>query len=143
VSIETNGDNHTAIITGFSDFGATNLVIPNFISFSDTTYTITSIDAEAFQNCTNLANSITLPTTLTSIGNKAFNGCSTLRGSLIIPNSVTSIGSEAFKNCTGLNDSLTISSSLTTTGADAFLGDNGVTEIILNGFNYSQIKNYK
>ena len=47
-------------------------------------------------------------------GSYAFQSCSGLTGSLTIPNSVTSIGSYAFKSCSGLTGSLTISTSLTT-----------------------------
>ena len=57
---------------------------------------------------------------ITTIGNNAFQNCSKLTGTLTIPNSVTTIGASAFVACTGLTGTLTIPNSVTTIGADVF-----------------------
>ena len=88
-----------------------NLTIPN---------SVTTIEREAFSNCTELKGSLTLSNSLKTIGNKAFYNCNRLNGSLTIPNTVTTIGIAAFGLCTGFNGSLTIPNSVTTIGSSAF-----------------------
>src|ERR1035438_2244145 len=63
--------------------------------------TVTSIDRDAFNGCTNLA-SVTIPGTVTSIGIWTFLGCSSLTN-VTIGNGITSIGDSAFENCTNLS----------------------------------------
>ena len=77
-----------------------NIAIPESITYSGMTYSVTSIGSAAFQNCTGLT-SITIPNSVTSIGSAAFQNCSGLT-SIEIPNSVTSIGIGAFSRCSGL-----------------------------------------
>ena len=88
-----------------------NLTIPN---------SVTTIEREAFSNCTELKGSLTLSNSLKTIGNKAFYMCNSLNGSLTIPNTVTTIGISAFENCAGFNGNLTIPNSVTTIGESAF-----------------------
>ena len=88
-----------------------SLTIPN---------SVTTIEREAFANCTELKGSLTLSNSLKTIGNKAFYMCNSLNGSLTIPNTVTTIGISAFENCTGFNGNLTIPNSVTTIGESAF-----------------------
>ena len=52
----------------------TSIVIPETVTYSAATYTVTSIKANAFSNCTS-ATSITIPHTVTSIGSSAFAIC--------------------------------------------------------------------
>ena len=87
------------------------LVIPN---------SVTTIDEEAFSNCTELNGSLTLSSNLKTIGNRAFNSCDRFKGNLTIPNSVTTIGNFAFYNCTGFTGDLTIPNSVITIGKSAF-----------------------
>jgi hypothetical protein len=61
---------------------------------------VTSIEAEAFLNCINLA-SVTIPASVTSVGDYAFSECTALT-SVTIPGSVTSIGAGPFAECTRL-----------------------------------------
>ena len=87
---------------------------------------ITRIPQYAFQN-KKLVGELCIPNTVTSIQNDAFNDCSALTGDLIIPNSVTEIGDNAFNGCTGFNGTLTLSSNLKTIGDNAFCGCTGFT----------------
>ena len=93
-----------------------NLTIPN---------SVTTIEREAFSNCTELKGSLTLSNSLETIGDKAFYNCNSLNGSLTIPNTVTTIGISAFEKCTGFNGSLTIPHSVTTIGESAFCNCQG------------------
>ena len=96
---------------------------------------VTSIGAEAFDDCTSLV-LIDIPNSVTEIGRSAFGGCISLK-SIDIPNSVAEIGSSAFYGCTSLN-SIDIPNSVTEIGWSAFDGctslvsiniPNSVTEI--------------
>ena len=70
-----------------------NVVIPKSVEYYGNTYPVTSIDNNAFSDCSGLT-SVTIPNSVTSIGEHAFYGCSGLT-SVTIPNSVTSIGRKA------------------------------------------------
>ena len=117
-----------------------DIVIPEHVTYSGKTYTVTKIgyrafkyndglksviipstvteiDYVAFEGCTGLA-SVTIANSVISIGESAFSGCTSLT-SITIPNSLTSIGSDAFYGCTGLT-SITIPNSVTSIGSDAF-----------------------
>ena len=96
-----------------------SVVVPSTVTYSGTTYSVTSIGYWAFSECSGLT-SVTIPNSVTSIGGSAFSGCSGLT-SVTIPNSVTSIGESAFKNCSGLT-SVTIPDSVTSIGSSAFSG---------------------
>ena len=77
---------------------------------------VTSIDAEAFKDCTALEE-ITIPTSITSIGKDAFNNCKKLK-EVTIPSSVKTLGEAAFAFC-GLQ-TVTIEEGLTTIPVSAF-----------------------
>ena len=93
------------------------VIIPETVTYSSRTYSVTSIGGEAFRGCSGLT-SIEIPSSVTSIGSYAFSGCSGLT-SITIPNSVTSIGDYAFKGCTGLTN-ITIPNSVKSIGDVAF-----------------------
>ena len=76
-----------------------NVVIPMSVIYNGKTYSVTSIDDSAFENCSGLT-SVTIPTGVTSIGH-AFSGCSALT-SIFIPKSVSFISSGIFKDCSSL-----------------------------------------
>ncbi|MCH5311368.1 MAG: leucine-rich repeat domain-containing protein [Prevotella sp.] len=77
-----------------------DIKIPETVTILNKTRKVTSIDKDAFYDCSGLT-SVTIPSSVTSIGNSAFFCCSGLT-SITIPSSVTSIGSYAFEGCSGL-----------------------------------------
>jgi len=86
VSIASNKDdtdNNSAAI------GTVDLSMP--ISDGSTTYTLTELEDYSFHGRLAMT-SIVLPDTVTKIGAQAFNGCSNLTGTITIPSSVTIIG---------------------------------------------------
>ena len=106
--------------------GLTTANIPASVTYSGTTYSVTSIGEYAFNKCSSLT-SIGIPNSVTSIGKYAFLGCSSLT-SVTIPNSVTSIGNYAFQLCRGLT-SIEIPNSVTSIGKYAFRSCSSLTAI--------------
>ena len=86
-----------------------SVTIPSSVTYSGTTYSVTSIGGYAFEDCTGLT-SVTIGNSVISIGESAFEDCTGLK-SATIGNSVTSIGKYAFAGCTGLT-SVTIPNSV-------------------------------
>ncbi|MDE6048110.1 MAG: leucine-rich repeat domain-containing protein, partial [Paramuribaculum sp.] len=94
----------TATVTGLvggSDAASGDLIIPESVTYNNKTYSVTSIERNAFYGCSGFTGSLTIPNSVTTIGNCAFEGCSGFT-SITIPNSVTSIGNYAFNDCSGL-----------------------------------------
>ncbi len=77
-------------------YGLTSANIPASVTYSGTTYSVTSIGVGAFWHCSSLA-SATIPNSITYIGQNAFSGCSLT--TVTIPNSVTYIGGWVFEDC--------------------------------------------
>ena len=90
--------------TTYNNYISGNVVIPDTVSYNDTTYNVTELKVVGyygtFDNCTGLT-SVIIPNSVTTIGEYAFKSCTGLT-SITIPNSVTTIGDWAFKECTGL-----------------------------------------
>ena len=113
--------------TSYGQYTGT-VVIPETVTYSGKTYSVTSIGNYAFRDCSILT-SVTIPNSMTSIGYGAFLGCSGLT-SVTIPNSVTSIGGSAFFGCSGLT-SVTISNGVASIGEHAFYGCSGLTSVTI------------
>ena len=124
VAVTYQGDDFYSYSNEYSG----SVTIPETVTYSGTTYSVTSIGYWAFSECSGLT-SITIPNSVTSIEGSAFFGCSGLT-SIIIPNSVTSIGDYAFYYCSGLT-SITIPNSVTSIGDDAFAYCSSLTSIVV------------
>lgn len=77
-----------------------NVMIPDTVSYENFTFTVTSIDDNAFDGAEELT-SVTIPASVTSIGTMAFQGCTALT-SVTMGSGVTTIGEKAFNYCTDL-----------------------------------------
>ena len=102
-----------AVTYRYSYNNVTNVTIPSSVTYNGNSYSVTSIEAQAFRDCSSLT-SVTIPNSVISIGGSAFYRCSGLT-SVTIPNSVTSIGELAFFCCSGLT-SVTIPNGVTSIG---------------------------
>ena len=137
----TNETNKTVEVTdkGYSKY-INSVIIPENVTYNNTTYSVTSIGSSAFWGCTGLT-SIEIPNSVTSIGDYAFWSCPGLTGELVIPNSVTSIGDYAFQHCTGLT-SIVIGNSVKSIGYYAFQYCTGLTSIEFNAEKCTRMENY-
>ena len=104
---DLNNDDKTASVTYMGlytsdnkDAYVGNIIIPESITYSGTTYSVTSIGDNAFWGCSGFT-SVTIPNSVSYIGKYAFASCSGLT-SVTIPNSVSYIGEAAFGGCSGL-----------------------------------------
>ena len=124
------------LVAGTGYAGA--LVIPATVVDNGTTYSVTAIGTYAFDSCSSITGTLTIPNSVDSIGNYAFRGCSGLSGDLIIPNSVTFVGGYAFRYCTSLT-SVTIGNAVTTFGDGSFQDDSTLTVVNFNATNCSSM----
>ena len=105
-----------------------NVVIPNQVTFNGTLFSVTSIEKNAFIDCSDLS-SVIIPQNVTSIGNSAFYGCSGM-ASITIPDAITSIGNSVFYGCSSLT-SITIPDNVLSIGNSAFYGCSGMASITI------------
>ncbi len=90
---------------------------------------VTSVEANAFEVCTDLTN-VTILGSLTNIGDFAFFRCVDLEG-VTIPGSVSSIGYNAFGECNNLTNVIIVNG-VGSIGDEAF-ADSGLTSVTIPG----------
>ena len=81
----------------------------------------------AFNSCSSILSSVTIPNSVTYIGEGAFNNCNLLT-SITIPDKVTTIEAETFQNCSNIT-SVTISANVAKIKKSAFLGCTKLTSV--------------
>ena len=126
-----NETNKTAEVTYKSldnNYTFITISIPASITYGNKTYSVTSIDYQAFKGCSSLT-SVTIPNSVTSIEANTFGGCSSLT-SVTIPNSVTSIGEKAFYYCVSLT-SVTIPNRVTSIAKGCFEDCSSLTSVTI------------
>ena len=115
-----------------------NIIIPETITYSNTTYSVTSIGSLAFDGCTGLT-SVVIPNSVTSIGAGAFSSCSGLTSVVIDKNNGTY---DSRDNCNAIIESSTnklvagckstiIPNSVTSIGGWAFIDCSGLTSVTI------------
>ncbi len=115
-------------VTKCNSLASGRMDIPTSITVNGKTYSVTTIGAYSFYNCTALT-SVTIPNSVTTIGSNAFQSCTSLR-SIIIPNVVTKIGDAAFMHCSSLTD-IAIPNSITAIGYGTFRYCSSLTDITI------------
>ena len=102
----TLGDGSSACIATSTSIGASQIPWTFTVGEGDDTieYTVTSIATSAFNGCSKLSGTLTIPNAVTSMGNYAFKDCEKL-SKIASLGGLTKIPQEAFRNDSGLNGS--------------------------------------
>jgi|GEM_PF-976064 len=117
VTYNSSPDSGTAYVTGSTGNNPTGNVT---IQKEVLGLPVTSIDADAFSNCSGLE-SVYIPETVKSIGRSAFKGCSKLSSVSIEGEGLETIGNQAFMECSSLTE-ITIPRSVTAIYQNVFSG---------------------
>lgn len=125
ISYLLNSDDNTAAVTGCESY-ITELNIPSSIAASNTTFVVTSIQANAFQLNDNITSAI-IPGSVTAIGMNAFADCTSLI-TVGFAEGLETIGTNAFNFCTSLKE-LAFPSTLKSIGGTAFESCSAVEKI--------------
>ena len=117
VTYNSTPDSGTAYVTGSTGYNPTGNVT---IQKEVLGLPVTSIDVNAFSNCSGLE-SVYIPETVKSIGSSAFKGCSKLSSVSIEGEGLETIGNQAFMECSSLTE-ITIPRSVTAIYQNVFSG---------------------
>lgn len=116
VTYNSTPDSGTAYVTSTDGNATGNVTIQKEVLGLP----VTSIDADAFSNCSGLE-SVYIPETVKSIGRSAFKGCSKLSSVSIEGEGLETIGNQAFMECSSLTE-ITIPRSVTAIDQNVFSG---------------------
>lgn len=116
VTYNSTPDSGTAYVTSTDGNATGNVTIQKEVLGLP----VTSIDANAFSDCSGLE-SVYIPETVKSIGSKAFKGCSKLSSVSIEGEGLETIGNQAFMECRSLTK-ITIPRSVTAIYQNVFSG---------------------
>lgn len=101
-NIENSETKEVSVVGLASSNNSSNISIPGSVEYSDVIFTVTSISARAFKDCTQIT-SMEISDVVKSIGKYAFQGCSRLT-SITMPRNLTSIPEGLFDNCSGISN---------------------------------------
>ena len=142
---DLNNDDKTASVTYMGlytsdnkDAYVGNIIIPESITYSGTTYSVTSIGDNAFWGCSG-PTSVTIPNSISYIGEAAFGGCSGLTSVTVDKNNGTY---DSRDNCNAIIETstnklivgcknTTIPNSVTSIGDWAFASCSGLTSVTI------------
>lgn len=91
-------EQNTATIIAQYPYYEGTIEIPEIVTYSSVSFTVTAIDEDAFANCKELT-SVSIPATVDTIGKRAFYGCSELTSVVCEPTTPPGLGINAFSNC--------------------------------------------
>lgn len=131
-------DKTASVVSNYYGVYSGNIIIPETITYNNTTYSVTSIGDRAFDQCSGLT-SVTIPNSVTTIGEEVFGNCSRLNSVIVDKNNGTY---DSRDNCnaiikTSTNELIfgckntTIPSSVKTIGESAFDGCTGLTSVTI------------
>lgn len=132
-----NEDGTATVVKCATDYSG-NVSIPTVVTYNGTTYTVTSIGDNAFNECGYLT-SVTIPNSVTSIGRMAFANCWSLE-SVILSENISRIEDYTFFYCESLT-SITIPNNVTYVGNCAFEYGYNLSAVTF-GDNVTTIDNY-
>lgn len=115
----TDKENKTVEYTGNTK-KQTNVTIPQYVTYQNVKYQVTSISAKAFKNNKKVTG-VSIASSITKIPETAFSGCTKLKN-VTLGTGIKSIGKKAFYGCKNLKKITLKSKVLKTVGANALKG---------------------
>lgn len=128
--ITSDVDKTVSVVSNPDDMSAYSgvITIPETVSYTYGTFSVTSIASSAFSYCSGLVG-ITIPNSVTVIEQEAFMNCGGLE-SITVPGSVTKIADRAFAYCSSLK-SVLIRDGAITIGFAAFAGCKSLKDVVV------------